>query len=182
MEQPTCKAPGCNELARSRKADLCAMHYHRVYRHGTLGIPARHPEKDLTGRRFGSLVVQSYQGAGSWLCLCDCGACIATRAGALNRGSAKTCGNRAIHYRRADVGYPAAHDRVRQGRGSASGHACVDCAGPAAHWSYDHRDPDELLDDGVKYGGVKYSANVDHYEPRCVPCHKRFDLRWLAAG
>ena len=23
---------------------------------------------------------------------------------------------------------------------------------------------------------IAYSNNPEHYEPRCVPCHKRFDL------
>ncbi len=31
------------------------------------------PHKDLTGKRFGKLVVLEYSGKGEWLCKCDCG-------------------------------------------------------------------------------------------------------------
>ncbi|WP_435233349.1 HNH endonuclease [Micromonospora aurantiaca (nom. illeg.)] len=34
MNRPTCSVPGCTKPTRSRNADLCAMHYHRQYRHG----------------------------------------------------------------------------------------------------------------------------------------------------
>ena len=48
---------------------------------------------------------------------------------------------------------------------------CVDdCGNRAAHWSYDYSDPSELIDPR----GV-YSPNPDRYQPRCIPCHTRFD-------
>ena len=68
----------------------------------------------------------------------------------------------------------AAHQRVKAAKGTASNYACVDCGGQARHWSYDHKDPGELFEDGRAY-----SAKVEHYEPRCVPCHKRFDVALL---
>lgn len=73
--------------------------------------------------------------------------------------------------------YNAAHLRVRQARGPARNHTCADCAGAARHWSYGHADPDEL----VTPEGLPYSADPSMYDPRCVPCHKRFDLAHLAA-
>lgn len=33
-EWPQCSIDGCTKTARSAKADLCGMHYHRQYRHG----------------------------------------------------------------------------------------------------------------------------------------------------
>lgn len=79
-----------------------------------------------------------------------------------------------------DVTYPAAHYRVKIVRGSASGYACVDCGQPAAHWSYDNTDPDErtLLDRGRM---KTFSLKIEHYEPRCARCHRRFDIRTRAA-
>lgn len=72
------------------------------------------------------------------------------------------------------VGYNGAHTRVTSAKGSASDHLCVDCGDRAQDWSYDHRDP------GGKQGTNKgssmwFSADPDHYEPRCKPCHRRFD-------
>lgn len=69
------------------------------------------------------------------------------------------------------VTYAGAHLRIRAVRGPASEHGCIDCGRPAAHWSYDRSDPHERAGpDGP------YSTDSQHYQPRCVPCHKRFDL------
>lgn len=76
------------------------------------------------------------------------------------------------NYKGDAITVKAAHMRVRAERGPASDHQCIDCAGQAAHWSYDHQDPNEQLSE--KHG--PYSAKTEHYHPRCVPCHKRFDL------
>ena len=70
-----------------------------------------------------------------------------------------------------DIGYSAAHMRVTAINGPASGRICVTCGLAAKHWSYDHSDPKEKQSD---YGA--YSADIRHYDPRCVPCHKAFDL------
>lgn len=69
------------------------------------------------------------------------------------------------------VTYGGAHIRVRKLRGKASAHKCADCGGNASQWSYDHADPAELTSE---FG--PYSADPDHYVPRCVPCHKAHDL------
>ena len=61
---------------------------------------------------------------------------------------------------------------MRRDQGPASTHTCVDCAAPAAQWSYDHADPDEMYTPE----GYAYSLKGDHYHPRCVPCHKAFDM------
>src|SRR5262245_4008157 len=51
---------------------------------------------DLTGRRFGKLVVQRLAGrarrAIHWECRCDCGGISVVRAGNLTRGNTKSCG------------------------------------------------------------------------------------------
>ena len=75
----------------------------------------------------------------------------------------------------ASVTYAAVHQRLRKQRGSASQHRCVDCENPAAEWSYDHADPDELVDShcGVP---VRYSIDLNHYAPRCKVCHAYLDI------
>lgn len=68
------------------------------------------------------------------------------------------------------VGYHAAHYRVRNARGPADQHACVDCGRTAVSWSYDHNDPSALVEDGAPY-----SLDPSHYDPRCGSCHQLFD-------
>jgi len=71
------------------------------------------------------------------------------------------------------VSYDGAHMRVAAARGTAKRYACVDCHGPALHWSYDHRDPAPKFDERRR---LLYSPAVEHYEPRCAKCHKAFDV------
>lgn len=66
--------------------------------------------------------------------------------------------------------YTAVHRRLRAVYGPAREHTCT-CGAPAAHWSYDGQAPDEQQSaDGP------YSTTLTHYQPRCVPCHKRRDM------
>lgn len=178
-DTPTCTVDGCNLSIKRR--DLCYRHYMRWWRYGD---PLHRPMlayRDITGQRFGTIVAVEYkrkqpdQPVSMWLCKCDCGETTLVRVGDLNSGSVRSCGD-SRHQRWEVVGNKAAHDRVRRERGSASLHRCVDCGGDAAHWSYDHRDEAELVD--AKKG--PYSLDPAHYEARCVPCHKRFDLDHLA--
>lgn len=181
--QPVCTVDDCDKAARSRSASLCPMHYHRQYRYGTLHrtsdliAQGKMPRKgiDLSGKRYGTLTVIRYE-ASRWICRCDCGATRRASAGELNRtGNANTCGLKANHLSDA-VDYGAAHDRVRRTRGQARRYPCVDCGTTAAHWSYDHADSNEKVSTSERTQGVAYSLDTRHYEPRCVPCHKRFDL------
>lgn len=56
------------------------------------------------------------------------------------------------------------------GRG-ASQHQCTDCGVTAQHWSYDYSDPNERR----APEGTPYSLDLDHYVPRCISCHRRYD-------
>ena len=66
------------------------------------------------------------------------------------------------------------HRRLARERGPAREQACIDCGGTAAEWSYNNADPAELIgeDHGVR---LAYSLDVANYDPRCRPCHRRFD-------
>lgn len=70
------------------------------------------------------------------------------------------------------VGYDAAHDRVKAAYGKAASHGCRHCSGTAAHWAYDHTDPNEKHDDPEE---GPYSIDPTRYLPLCASCHKRFD-------
>lgn len=83
------------------------------------------------------------------------------------------------HMWRDTPGYQAAHLRVASERGKASEHACIDCLRRAGEWSYDHADANELID----HKGRRYSVDPDHYDPRCIACHRRHDaIRRVAEG
>lgn len=68
--------------------------------------------------------------------------------------------------------YQAVHLRLRKQRGSAAAHVC-DCGDTAKHWAYDNADPGELR----HADGRRYSTDLAHYRPLCVPCHSRFDAK-----
>ena len=74
------------------------------------------------------------------------------------------------------AGYMAAHQRVRVQRGHASTHACVDCGGRAAEWSYCHDAPEDRRLFHTKTGSP-YSLYVEDFQPRCTACHRRYDRR-----
>ena len=169
MGDTTCSLKTCSEP--TKRMGLCYGHYMKQWRYGTPtpDFPPRYT--DLTGRRFGNLTVIERVGS-TWACRCDCGAETNVRAGDLNRGTVESCGDRSTHRRIESPGYGAVHDRLRVDRGNARDFRCVDCDQPAFHWSYDHCDPNELHTPE----GYAYSVDPDHYLPRCVPCHKRFDL------
>lgn len=151
-------------------------HYMKNWRYGT-PTPEHAPRwKDVTGQRFGSLVAVKRNNDGTWECECDCGANTTALIGGLHRGSIASCGDRKAHHRSDDICYSSAHDRVRNDRGAVQQHPCVDCQRPAQHWSYNHDDPDEKIAHGLSANGIAYSLKPEHYSPRCVRCHKRFDV------
>lgn len=171
-----CKVSGCREPLK--RHGFCYAHYMKNWRYGT-PTPAHMPRReDITGRRYGTLTALRVEGA-KWFCECDCGRTRVVSIGELNReGDANTCGERSVHQRGDDAGYGAAHGRVYQDRGKATGHECVDCGEQAKQWSYNHNDPNEKTDETLD---LKYSLKPDHYSPRCVPCHKIFDLGIIRA-
>ncbi len=70
--------------------------------------------------------------------------------------------------------YGGAHYRLRVERGPAAAQRCVDCGAQAEEWSYDGLDPDELTEVRGSHL-VRYSLDLERYEPRCVRCHRAFD-------
>lgn len=180
MPEGTCSVTDCS--APIKRRGYCYGHYMKNWRYGT-PTPQHTPGwVDIRGRRFGTLVVTERRGS-RWLCKCDCGRERLCPAGDLNRaGQTSTCGHRPTHHRTDTAGYTAAHQRVRQDRGLVQLHDCVNCGRPARHWSYDHDDPDELYADVRSANLAAYSLKPEHYSPRCVPCHKRYDLDRLDAA
>lgn len=132
---------------------------------------------DLTDKRFGRLTVidrapNMYPKVTTWNCLCDCGVHVAVASTSLQQGRTNSCGC----LRRNDhdvITYEGAHWRVRQAKGPPTQHRCADCTSPAAQWSYDYSDPEEVI---CTKRNCKYSLDPDRYVPRCTSCHKVYDL------
>jgi hypothetical protein len=72
--------------------------------------------------------------------------------------------------------YTAIHKRLTRARGAARQHTCVDCGGRAREWSYDNQDAHAVHGQVGRFV-CAYSLDLDHYEPRCTPCHRKFDMR-----
>lgn len=72
------------------------------------------------------------------------------------------------------LSYTGVHKRLERQRGAATNFRCVDCGEGAREWSYDGRDTSEHFDI-VRGSRVAYSLALEHYEPRCVSCHRKHD-------
>jgi hypothetical protein len=166
-----CSIDGCNSEAITR--GWCRMHYFRWRRHGDPvtvlverrppGTTCQEPDCDQPHGSYGwcDMHYTRWRRHGDPRILVD----PVPRRGELN-------GN----WQGDDVGYIAVHDRMRRRfrLGSATNHTCTVCGGQAAHWAYDHADPNEKTSDLGPY-----STDPAHYIPMCVPCHKAYDLARL---
>ncbi len=73
-----------------------------------------------------------------------------------------------------EANYGAVHKRLRVNRGPAMNHPCAEgCGNQADHWSYDGFCPSERYDVKRK---CPYCPHEGHYQPRCRPCHSRWDV------
>lgn len=73
-------------------------------------------------------------------------------------------------------GYSRTHRRVSSALGRASEHPCAEgCGSQAVAHSYDGYCPAEEF--GNATGDAKpYCPHIGHYQPRCNPCHKVWDM------
>lgn len=161
-----CQAPGCNSKANRRRAGLCEKHYMRMRRNGTFeSIQKRIPDAECIAE--------------------DCHDRAATVAGYCRNCHLRLKSHGTLERHVGvlsplwlnfdEANYRTVHQRIRKWRGSASGYICVDCGENAYHWSYNHSSIFERTEvvDGFS---VSFSPLVSDYDPRCVKCHKKFDL------
>lgn len=173
-----CSVNGCGRHDVIIESGFCTPHHRRVKRSGEVGSA-------YVGRPRGD----NSLGRGE----CEVDGCIATaRAAGMcvnHRRSAKLYGDPLVRFkpghkpgkaprgeeasgwRGGTSAYTAVHGRLRSAFGHANGHACVDCGGRAAEWSYSHASDAEQVD----AKGRIYSDDLGDYEPRCIPCHRLFD-------
>jgi hypothetical protein len=143
----------------------------------------------MTGQQFGRLTFvrfagQCSDGSAQWLLKCDCGNEIVARRKNVAYGRTASCGclmsekarQNARKRRTATPGYTGMHDRLRADRGPASSHPCLDCGGVAQDWSLRRGVQGILSAPDNHHGNPRYwSTNIEDYDPRCRPCHGRYD-------
>lgn len=86
-------------------------------------------------------------------------------------------GERNDSWRGDSAGYDAVHARLKEWFGPASTLTCADCGVPAHDWSYCGTCDAEQ----VAANGCSYCSHPEHYAPRCVSCHRKFDAAMRAA-
>lgn len=163
-----CQAESCESKPRSGTAKYCEMHYYRLRRNRTLETIAEKVPNQM--------------------CLVDGCKRMAERVDGLCRGchgrrerngtfEYQNTGERAYNWRSdEEMNYKTIHQRVKTKRGKASNYACIDCNKTAFHWSYSHASKNERLVPHENGALVPVGTDIYDYDPRCVPCHKKFDL------
>lgn len=171
----TCSVIGCDR-PRHQRQKMCGSHFMKWYRYGDPLYRAPRRGENLVGQYFSRLVpiAPASSRRGFWVCECICGGSSLVGAWHLKTGTIKSCGCNQFTERSAS--YAAVHRRLVKKYGPASSYKCVDCAVPAQQWAYDRQDPAELLADGLSRYPLPYSLDLEHYDPRCTSCHKKFDL------
>lgn len=163
MDKRTCSVTDCDRVAQSR--GWCRSHYMRWYCHGSVDdspLARRDP-----GRGCGVEGCERPHATGGW--------CAPHYKRVLTYGHP---GSAEIRPRSVGdaASYHLVHSRLRNTRGRARNEVCVECSQPAAHWAYDHSDPNEKT---CRNTGAPYSVDINHYDPMCARCHKRADMQRL---
>jgi hypothetical protein len=162
-----CSVAGCDRPCRNR--GLCGMHYQRFMKTGSTDPRPEHRtpacamvgcEKPARGRGWCKTHWARWRKHGDPMVVLV--------------GSAASPGTQNCKWQGDEIGYGRAHERVRAARGPASSQRCADCGQGAENWSYDHRDPDERIEPNDPKR-KPYSVKVEHYQPRCGPCHWKVD-------
>lgn len=158
-----CSVDGCDEDAKTR--GMCRSHYGKWYRHGTPITPIR--------QRYPCVI----EGCTDPANLKPGGMCRYHIGRKCKTGSATT--PLRVRGGTTPCKYSAAHRRIRDTRGRASEHDCIDCGRQAAEWSYRGGSALEMTERrSTGHGGfvvVPYSPDPMDYDPRCKSCHNRYD-------
>lgn len=181
---PTCSADGCNREATRTRKTWCEMHYYRLRRTGTTDPRPRKPKPEPRAPRprpgtvpCGADDCDRLATRGRW---CRMHAARVERHGTPDAVTHQRDRNipraeQSPRWTGDAATYTAVHQRLRYRRGRAAEHRCVDCGGTAAQWSYERTDGPGHRESPTG----PYSVDLDDYSPRCIPCHKRFDLQHL---
>lgn len=155
---PRCTVDECERQVRSRFAGLCDKHYHRLRRTGSTQDRDQYPSECSVEDCAKPSSARGYCGMHYWRLR--------------KHGDTSYVMPHNPNWTGADGSYGAVHQRLNNTRGSARMYKCVDCGQQARQWSYDRRG-------GTVSALCPHETDLDRYVPRCVPCHKRFDLNAL---
>ena len=162
-----CLVDGCTRPVHYKAARLCQMHYFRRRRNGTLG------EAESRVRRRGpTCTVPDCSKPHDSNGLCSMHVTRLRRHGDVGvvNVPVRHFGPDNHTWTGDEATYRAVHDRLTATYGDAGAYRCT-CGNWAAHWAYDHADPNGRIGpDGP------YSTRPSHYRPMCVSCHKLLDL------
>jgi hypothetical protein len=75
-----------------------------------------------------------------------------------------------------EIGYLAAHDRVRKARGRAQLHRCVSCGQTATNWAYKKDAKTKRTEASGPFAGHPFSPDPTDYQPMCRSCHNSYDF------
>lgn len=170
MVKRTCSVDGCKRPARSNQADWCNTHYFRWYRTGDVG------EAEIAPYRRGPrpCAVQECE------TVIPNGTYCAKHQARLDRNGNPLAlkpnppsGPRNGWWKGDDIGYGAAHDRIRRSRGPAD--HCVLChtkKGPY-EWALNKDSPRVRICDTTD---LPFSPDPNDYASLCASCHRTYDL------
>jgi hypothetical protein len=176
MAEHVCVVNGCGWHQKIIRG-YCTKHYQRWKKYGAPELPPQQAPPRRTCTVNGCDRTHDAHG------YCHIHYCRAVKYGDPNVGTGrrpnfpKYQGDNHPMWVGDEVTYPGQHLRVKSFRGRATDHPCADCGEQATQWSYDHADPDER----IAPNGRVYSTNVDHYQPRCIKCHRQFDRERASA-
>jgi hypothetical protein len=161
-----CSIGDCNEPHHSRS--WCKMHYVRWHRHGDpMAVWVRKPRpirmcsvEDCDNKHRGR------------------GYCDMHLARVRKHGNPET---KLTFTKDDDIGYAAAHLRIRSERGPAREYDCLHCGEPAGEWALNHDAPAaRLRSETRRKWEVVFSPNPDDYLPLCPSCHRTYDIQGAA--
>jgi hypothetical protein len=167
-----CPFDGCDRPSRTGREPLCEGHYYQRRRGVALTpLRPRHPkgtpcqiegcDKPRSGNGMCSMHETRVRRHGSPDTV------IPPEERKMPRGSEHPA------WTGGDASYNAVHQRVRRENGPASIHSCaMGCGWEARQWAY--------VGPRGEREEMPFSTNLALYAPLCVPCHKAFDLSWLA--
>lgn len=163
-----CQVAGCESKADRVTKGLCEKHYMRLRRNGQFeSVAVRVPKQTCIADNCKN---KAFYSTG------ECRNCYLRRK--RNGDYVRRVSELSPAWLSEDeVTYSAIHQRLRVRRGAAKDSRCVDCGGQARQWSYMHDCPGERI--GIAHDGqtpAPFCPHLEHYDPRCVSCHKAYDL------